>query len=294
MRIRRRLVGFAVGLSLLALAVGAAGCDTSFEPYAQADQYYSVFALLDATERRQWVRVEPLQDGRPRGADSTIEATVALERLPDGPQAVLEPRRAEYVEGFAHNFLAQMDLALGERYRLIVRRSDEKASTATVTMPQDVPALSLLGPRGLRAAIEGGTEDRLFFVNVTYDLLVDPEDPPAPAPPLEERPETLTAQYVGRATRTETGYAVSFDWTKDVRPPYEGTGSAVTLTGLSVEVALVSREAPDYEGRSYEELFRVGVAPSNVKNGYGLVAGVTSDSASVVIPPADRPPSIVP
>ncbi len=248
------------------------GCETSFEPYAEADRYFSVFGVLNVSDDRHWVRVEPLQDDRPFTADSTIDATATLTHVATGRQVALEKSRMPHRDGFQHNFIAEMDLRLGSSYRLVVHRSDGSASTATVTIPESRPVLSL-SQGGLDATVESRTGDRLLFLTVVYYT----------------NEGAYSGQYGVRASRTEAGYAASFDWKDDVCSDYVGGPALIVLHEVEAVAGVVDPSAPSYEGLPFEELFQPGVAPSNVENGYGYVAGVASDAAFVTLPPEERP-----
>lgn len=283
----RQLVLFA---GLVLAGCMAAGCDTSFEPYAEPDRFFSVFGVLDPSDVRHYVRVEALQDDKPFDADTTLDATVTLTRQATGRTVTLvnEPFSSQ---GIKHNFRTDaMDLRLDEAYRLAVQRpDDETATTATFTTPHEVPELTL-SELGLRATIEGGTEDRLLFLTVYYHTTVDPKDPTQPG-----YDRTFVVRHKGRARRTETGYAASFDWRADVDSLHtSGQEATVYLNEVEVQVGLVHPSAPSYEGLTYGELFRPGVAPSNVENGAGFVAGLTTDRGVVDIPFDQQPRTTVP
>ncbi len=276
--------------ALLVFLAMLGGCETSLGPYAPSNRHFSIFGVLNVASDRHWVRVEALRDGRPIGADSTLDAAVILTHLESGRQVTMKDSLFSYEGELAHNFYGEMDLQLEHTYRLVARSSEGEASTATVTMPHSIPEVSL-SERGTTATIEGGTEDRFLFLTVLYHVFVDP------TPPLAESyHETFTVQYAERAMRTGTGYSASLNWIRDVRSFYSGGDdeALVTLLEVEVQVGLVHPSAPGYDGLSYEDLFRPGVAPSNVENGAGYLAGLTNDRASVTLPSDERPQMEVP
>lgn len=269
---------------LLLLPALLVGCDTSLDLAATSNSF-SLFGLLDAGDSRHAVRVEALQDGKPFGADSTLDATVTLTHVESGRTVGLEDRLVSF-EGLTHNYVTDaMDLRLNNTYRLAVQRGNGEGSTATLTMPHETPKLSL-SQGGMVATVKGGTEDQLLYLDVNYHTTVVPENCSIP-PCAYDR--VFSPRYAQRAQRTESGYTASFDWVTDVDSLYSGQKATVTLKTVSVQVGLVHSSAPTYEGLTKGELFRPGVAPSNVENGYGYVAGITSDEASFTYPPP-RPP----
>lgn len=266
---------------LLLLPVLQGGCDTSFDTYSATDNPFSLFGLLDADDQRHAVRVEALRDGKPFSADSTLDATVTLTHVESGRTVTLEDRLVSF-EGLTHNYVTDaMDLRLNNTYRLAVRRENGEESTATLTMPHEPPDLSL-SKRGMVATVKGGTEDQLLYLEVNYHTTVKPEV--CSMPPCDYD-QVFSLRYAQRARRTESGYTASFSWTTDVDSLYSGQKATVTLKTVSAQVGLVHPSAPTYEGLTREELFRSGLAPSNVENGYGYVAGITSDVASFTYPP---------
>ncbi len=274
--------------ALLVFLAMLGGCETSLGPYAPSNRHFSIFGVLNVASDQHWVRIEDLRDGRPIGADSTIDATATLTHLESGRQVTLKDSLFRYQQGLlAHNFYAEMDLQLEHTYRLVVRDSSGNASTATVTMPHSIPEVNL-SERGTSATIQGGVEDRLLFLTVDYHTIVAPEQGGG------AYANTFTVQYAKRATRTETGYTASLNWRRDVRSSYSGGRATVILTSIAVQVGLVGSDAPVYGDLTYEDLFRPGVAPSNVENGAGYLAGISSDRASVTFPLGRRPSTSVP
>jgi hypothetical protein len=281
---------FLKALVLAVLVALGGGCDSSFEPYKKSERSFSLFGIIDAGSQRHPVLVEPLQDDRPFTADSTIDATGTITNVETGREVALERQRRQIGGGFRHNFIVKMKPQRGATYRLTVRPSDGKASTATLTMPNSAPRLSLIAREtvdegmDLRAIVEETGQDRLLFLIVNYRVRIKPKRQRPDAPPPEPFEAILTAQYGTEASRTDTGYSTVLDWKSDVKEAYEGqSATSATLLAINARAGIVHSSAPEYGGLTYDELFELGTAPSNVENGYGYVAGTASDGASVTI-----------
>lgn len=275
-----------------ALLLATSGCDTtSFDPYAEPDQVFSVFGFLDATQGTHRLRVEPLKDEKPYGTDSTLKATATLRNMESGQEVSLRNNRIIRNGEVRHNLVLEASLKRDTRYRLTVARTtgNERSSTATVTLPHAVPEISLPNS-AKRVRVRGGTEDRLLFLNVTYRVEIT-EAVRGPAPTITYE-DAFQFMYARRVTRTETGYTDWLTREEDIRSMYQAnssvTSATIKLLGVDVKGALVHPSAPDYEALSYKELFSPGVAPSNVEGGIGFVAGVARDGASVTLPPDEQ------
>jgi hypothetical protein len=128
------------------VAVVAAACDESFEPFAPSEIAFSVFGYLDASADTQWIRVMPMRHLKVTSQDA-IGATVTLENLGTGRIIELRDSLFRYsspsdpdlfAEGaYLHNFWSLEDIEPGAAYRFSARRDGKEPAEAVVEIPGD-------------------------------------------------------------------------------------------------------------------------------------------------------------
>lgn len=271
-------------IAAVACLLSAGACETSFDPYLETDQYYSIFGALDASAERQWIRVEAPQDGRLYGADSTLDVEVRLEHIESNRQSILDDSLFEVSSGtVVHNFHTDMPLQTGGTYRLTVRDGDGDASQVEVRLPHALPEID--GEKveeGIFLEVDADSRDRVVVLKATYDIKLVISSPKGPI----EHMETVEEFHADRLRSTSNGYRANFNWVGDLEGHQEVGARVVPLT-LDVTVVTAGPDWPSYAGKTLEELLRPGVAPSNVKNGYGYLAGAASDTMSITFAPSD-------
>jgi len=120
----------------LCVAVVAAACDDSFDPYAPSDLAFSVYGYLDAAADTQWIRVMPIRPLKVTSQDP-LGATVTLENIGTGQIIELRDSLFEFSSYYVHNFWTLEDIEPGASYLFSATREGEEPAEAVVEIPGD-------------------------------------------------------------------------------------------------------------------------------------------------------------
>ncbi len=142
-RFRRRSVSAVFFAALLTLS---AGCDQSFEPFAEHERYFSIYGNLDPAADTQWVRVMPIRTST-LAEPVPIDATVTLEHLGTGEVFTLRDSLFRHTgadpqspgEVYVHTFWTTEPILPDATYRLTALRSDGATATATAKVAREYP-----------------------------------------------------------------------------------------------------------------------------------------------------------
>ncbi len=136
----------------LALCIGIlfAGCDQTFQPFEENDQYYfSIYGYLDASVDTQWVRVAPARQ-QINMPPEVPEMQVTLENLESGETIVMNDSLVVPGSGFNYiNFYTLTDIKPNQSYRIKAERADGKSSKVTISTPEEFPTPRFLEEKGL-------------------------------------------------------------------------------------------------------------------------------------------------
>jgi hypothetical protein len=113
------------------------GCDDTFEPLQENDQYhFSIYGYLDVSADTQWVRVMPVREDiyiEPK----PIDAVVTLEHMESGESVVMNDSLFSFPQGYAWNFWTTTALKSSQTYRLTAVSSSGSTSYAMISLPDD-------------------------------------------------------------------------------------------------------------------------------------------------------------
>jgi hypothetical protein len=127
--------GFSILLLLSYLFI--IGCDDTFEPLQENDQYhFSIYGYLDVSADTQWVRVMPVREDifiEPK----PIDAVVTLEHMESGESVVMNDSLFSFPQGYAWNFWTTTALQSSQTYRLTAVSSSGSTSYAMISLPDD-------------------------------------------------------------------------------------------------------------------------------------------------------------
>lgn len=134
-------IGFR-GTSLLILAAFTIliGCENSFEPIKENDQYYfSIFGTLDASTDTQWVRVMPVRETKFTSPEpQNIRVTITEKST--GSVTVMEDSLFTLRDGYyAWIYWTTDDIKTGEDYLFEATNEEGKTSTVDVSVPENFP-----------------------------------------------------------------------------------------------------------------------------------------------------------
>lgn len=273
----------------------AAGCDNTFVPWEENDQYhFSIYGYLDASADTQWVRVMPVREDlfpEPK----PIDAIVTLEHIETGESVVMNDSLFSFFQGYVLNFWTTMKLHPEQTYRITAERSDGKTSHARVQLPPDYPTPLLhRQPR-----IPGGTPpvDIIYIEGV--ERLADVQTIYTFGHPNWEEKYMVPFSHLKDTTRMASGdFAIIIDPQEDQRviltfsgppcvrglsqtfdceTPLQGDFNFDDASMINMQIFIASAGPEFHQFQSIDE--KVTVLPegiSNVANGTGYLAGILS------------------
>lgn len=251
-------------------------CDPSVDPFARdGAPYFSIVGVLDAGRDTQSVRVASLRDSVALGAPPVpFNATVTSEHPASGRRTTWRDSlfRFRFVrdedlqrDRFVHNAWTTADFRPNETYRFTVTDPNGAASSATVTLPDTFPAPELIPPGMFSPAwdIRVHGVDRLADVIIIYRV---------------ERSsgeiQTVEISHIADTVRLSPQ-----EYSIDVvvgEEPLSGT-----VLSSDVRIVAAGPEWPE-SGDLDDEMLVAPGAVSNVEDGLGYLAGVTSKTVPMI------------
>jgi len=272
----------------LAAAGLLAGCETSFEVFAESDAHFSLFGVLDVSADTQWVRVETLQDSLLTDT-KPLDAVVTMTHLPSGRRVAWRDSLFQFIGGStAYNAWTDEPILPLETYRLEVTRADGAMSAVTVTLPDTFPdPLLNVSPFSLiNLPVSGNVCAR------TFEMLIQVERFAAleityHVPTRRGMVRKYSVSYVLKAARLESGaYEVIVPWVDDLKQlaALDRDISIDELLRLSAVELLVAAAGPNWPENSLDdETVALPGAVTHIEHGFGFVGGVVSKRLDIPI-----------
>ena len=264
-----------VSILAIALALVQTGCDEDVVAVTGTDIPFSVFGALTPQADTQWVRVYPVEGRLEPAGREPLDAVVTSTAEQEGimrtwrDSLIRDPGRL-YAHVFWHPFAAKH----GERYSLVVRRSDGEASRVSVRVPEEatllMPPPANVAPSRLRANVAGDVPN-LIRIEVTYQYRY--------LTPGGVESGQATFPYDHQKRRVDGGWIIDLMPAPDLRKlqsdlaayiPLDPT-IGLRLTRLILRLIVANAEW-DPPGGSFDP--EVLVQPgnmNNVENGFGFL-----------------------
>ncbi len=260
--------GFIICPVLLSLLLIFNGCNETFEPWQENDQYhFSIYGVLDATTDTQWVRVMPVREEfflEP----VPIDATVTLEHIESGETVVMNDSLFAFAHNsYAYNFWTTMDLQPEQSYQLKVEDSNGSFSRAGVILPKDFP---------VPLVRMGLVTDENEIYNIVYIEGV-------------EQLADVQVIYHGRYPNTGEGRVLGLPYLEDTLriasgdlqvfiSPGKHNDKLVGFPPVTKSLVFVAAAGPDYFpfGSVSERVISLPEGVSNIENGVGYLGGIVS------------------
>lgn len=203
-------------LILLFLGVGVLGCDVVVDPILESTQYYTILGYLDMGRDVHYLRVVPLRPTITPPTDRTLDATVTSIDLTNGNRVVWRDSVIQFRNGsIGHVFYSKFHVEDGHKFRIEVKRSDGKITSAETTVPTRIPTTIKAPYFSI-----GGSGGLFYEQNVLWKNLA-------------EEPYDVEVWY-----RYFNGVAVPFTDVKVRYQDFYQTKGTVTKDGLQVTVQL--------------------------------------------------------
>lgn len=266
-KIDRNFALIMTGLLLLWLFI--VGCNESFEPWEENNQYFfSIYGFLDASADTQWVRVMPVREEFFLDPDRPLDASVTLEHMESGESVIMNDSLFAYAHDvYVWNFWTTMNLQPEQTYRLTAKRPDAPAnhfSHAEVTLPPDFPVPVVL------IATSSGESDMVFIEGV--ERLADVQT-------VYHGRDLSTGEVriKGISHRQDTSRTVSNGYQIPINPQ-EASQELVGFPPVFKKQVFVAAAGPDFTdfGTIGDKIAALPEGPSNITNGVGYLGGIVS------------------
>lgn len=267
-------------LWLFVILLFVTGCNQSFEPWQENDQYhFSIYGYLDASADTQWVRIMPVREDiflEPK----PIDAVVTLEHMESGEIVEMNDSLFEYSHDvYAYNFWAHMELQPGQNYRIRAENSDGDVTQATVTLPPDFPTplvhierRSSRDPTPIRATVLIQGIEKFADIQTVYRT--------------QNNQDRMAMPHLQDSVRTASGdLQIIMEPQEDFPilsvffPLPSGVSAVNFLDTEAIEQHIfIASAGPDflYFPSIDEKVEALPDGVSNIENGVGYLAGITS------------------
>lgn len=279
-------------LILIVAALAASGCDdTTIDPFDNKDRFFSVYGYIDDLKTTHRVRVIPVSRlsgviRSPSEPAASIDATVTSVDLLTGTETRWVHSLEQLSDGtYAHIFTGQFIAVSGRRYRLIVKRSDGRTTTAETRVPsigETFPArledlvISADSTEMKQQVVMEGVRSP-FDIEAVYFMESGYTSEDGTVRNVKYR---IDVPY-GRAgsPTADGGWRFTLDWIRDgtiVRDVIYGFNAQGiwdlpgVFTSVSIRVRLLDENWEPPGGVFDPQVLSVPGEYSNVENGYGL------------------------
>jgi len=257
-------------LSLLLLIVG---CDQTFEPLAENNQYhFSIYGYLDTAADTQWVRVGTAREAIDDVPDPA-GITVTLENLHTGETVIMQDSLFS-PENFL-NYWTTSRIENEQSYRILVEGTNGKSSHADVTIPGELPTplvlVNTFPPFGYSVYIDDVVE-HVADIQTRWYVILNPEtDPLRKVYTFTYRPEVEHVEVYG-------GSYTIFAPLEDEEGHIEASVGIndYEVVHRQVFVAAAGPEWDDEISTIGDLEYFINSTSSNVVNGLGYVVGIDS------------------
>lgn len=120
---------------MLIIVMAFSACDNSLDPLDKDKGGYSLYGYLNLYKDVNYIRVKNLNTSLEQDTTGEIDAEVTFENLDNGLTETLEDTIVEFEGIETHNFKTTLDIRPETKYRVEVKRSDGKITSATATTP---------------------------------------------------------------------------------------------------------------------------------------------------------------
>ncbi len=249
------------------------GCNQSFEPLAENDQYYfSIYGYLDVSADTQWVRIgiprETLDD-----QPDLSGITVTVENMETGE--IVELKDSLFTPENFLNYWTTSEIENEQTYRIKVEGENGKSSHADITTPPELPTPLVLEntypPYGFSVYIDDIVE-HIADVQSRWYVILNPETDPIK--------KTYTFSYRPDVEHVEV-YNGAFTAFAPLDEEEDRIESSVGINDFEVvhRQFFVAAAGPGWNDdiSSINDLeYFINSTASNVENGLGYVVGIDS------------------
>ncbi len=261
-------------LLILALVTIMLGCENSFEPLKENDQYYfSIFGTLDASTDTQWVRVMPVRKSI-FTSPKPLNARVTITEKRTGSVTVMQDSLFALRDGYyAWIYWTTADIKTGEDYLFEATNEEGETSTVDVFVPEDFPTPPVDYDEGDPVAqiyVDG--VERLVIADIIFYFRTVSQ---SGISPLYHQAISQMGDVRIESDGTQVVYGYPGQGKGIINESYGTDRISVMHEWQEVRVISGGPGWPEVGDLSEEERFLPG-AISNVNKGLGVLAGIVS------------------
>lgn len=254
-------------------------CETSFEPLKESDEVFSMLGVLDLHADTQWVRVMPIGESLlPRDTTQT-DVRVTLTNMVSGETVEMHDSLFQFSDAYVWNYWTTFNLNPNQQYELVATTKDGRQSSADITIPSPLPVPVVEYDTERETGNISGLsapEDSLVLAQMKYRV--------QPSCAVEV---TIIFTYADTLTRMPDGsYEFEFLNDRPIAQELKVPQGAYRVNMRRLTIATASQDWPDISELTEFEIPLTG-AGSNVKNGTGLVPGISRRIIDIT-PPRER------
>lgn len=279
---------FAILTTAILSCLVATGCNETFEPWEENDQYhFSIFGYLDASADTQWVRVMPVREEFFLDPDQSLDAKVTLEHVESGESVIMNDSLFAYAHDvYAWNFWTTMDVQPEQTYRLTVKHPNNpgyRSSSVETTLPPDFP------PPLVQIDFDalGNPVNTTVFVK-GVDRLADVQTVFHPTFPVSGKEYLVRLSHLQDSLHTSSGeFRILIDPLEDFQhlDTYYRLNPSVTFSqylnpssAYGPQQIFIASAGPDYHffPSIDQKIVALPEGVSNIENGVGYLSGIVS------------------
>ena len=264
----------------LVLLIGILGCESRFEPLEESDEVFSMFGVLDLHADTQWVRIMPIGESFISRDTAQTDVRVTLINMASGERVELNDSLFQFSDAYAWNYWTPYTLSANQEYKIIATAADGRQSSVDITIPSALPEPEVeYSTERESGAISGSSvpEDSLVLAQMKYRVQ-----------PLNCAYEaTLIFSYADTLVRMPDGrYRFEFSHDRPIAEELKVPQGAYRLNMRRLIVATASEDWPNLSELTEYEV-ALPISESNIKNGTGLVPGISRRIIDIT-PPRER------
>lgn len=276
------LIPWKVELFFLYVMLIFNGCDNTFEPLMENDQYqFSMYGAIDLQGEYSEVRVMPIGESLIPTDPDPNRTEVTLTRESSGESYVLRDSLFRFGgRAYVWNYFTDKVLHPNEEYTIRAEAEDGSYSSATVTIPSVLPVpeveYTIVNEGG---TVRGNSEDPIVTIEMRYRAQVVNEFGCEPEREIVVNHTENILTYPNGNYRLEMGNRSALN-------SAFGPEKTIRINSRKLVVMSALDDWPDTDDLSDEEAV-LNDAVTNVEFGTGFVAGISSQTVEVT--PSRKP-----
>lgn len=238
-----------------------------------------MFGVLDLHADTQWVRIMPIGERFIARDTTQTDVRVTLTDIASGETVEMHDSLFQFSDAYAWNYWTLFKLNPNQKYELLATTKDGRQSSAEITIPSVLPEPEVeYDTERETGRISGlsAPEDSLVLAQIKYRV--------QPSCAVEV---TIIFTYAETLTRKPDGsYEFEFLNDRPIAQELKVPQGSYRVNMRRLTIATASQDWPNLSELTEYEIPLTGMG-SNVKNGTGLVPGISRRIIDIT-PPRER------